>query len=183
MSGKFWKRFHLLSQISTLKWQWDSGFRFMGQSSAPCLQNSHISEHIFYWPGYGKEAAVQCVIDPAGQTLSLTPETSIFLFICRLQDCWSVTPPSYKYHHHWSLMWLRMTVLSSPVLVWFLPHLPSQAVMPVSLWLMAVEWLTLGVCFRACNLRGRNGCWVSVSNLNTSLCCLMLPFLLTKQNF
>lgn len=115
-------------------------------------------------------------IDPTGQS---PPGTSICVFICRLQDiCRPVlTPPSYKYLHHWVLMWMRMTVLSSPV-----PVSHSSLICPVRLWCLCLcDWRLWShqlwvFCFRACKLRGRNGCWASVSSLNTSLFGVTLPF-------
>lgn len=86
----------------------------------------------------------------------------------------SLTPPSYKYLHHWGLMWLQMTAPSSPVLVWFGPHLPSQALTPVCDWRLWLDQLWVFASGPA-NWGAGMECWTSVSSLNTSLCCLTLP--------
>lgn len=70
----------------------------------------------------------------------------------------------------WDVMWLQMTVFSSPptsnLLSASLPHLPSQAVRPQFLCVTEGCGVTnLVLCFRLCKLRGSEDCWSYVSRL------------------
>lgn len=79
----------------------------------------------------------------------------------RLKAVW-LGLSSEKYLCHADLMWLQMTVFSSPLLIHSLPplaslpHVSSQAVVPQCFCVTEGCGVTnLGRCFKVCKLRGR----------------------------